>query len=141
MIKYKIIELLNNKNIKFTESSKWGQYLRGVWEENFAEQLSADEKKKIYLEQYLWHVFSYKKILCLKNDQAIMEFNKVIKSQRTCYIFFQHSDLALIVESSSSITSEDLEYDDDIYIVDKGFTWTYIQTHEEQCGPYFSTRI
>jgi hypothetical protein len=141
MIKSRIIELLGNKNIKFTVVNKWGQYLRGVWEDNFTDQLSSDEKKKIYLEQYLWHVFSYKKAPCLKNDQAIKEFNKVIKSQSTCYIFFQHFDLALMVESSSGITSEDLALDDDVYIVDKDFKWTYVKTHEDQCGPYFATRI
>ena len=25
----------------------------------------------------------------------------------------------------------------DWYVVDKDFTWTYVQTHEEECGPYF----
>ena len=25
----------------------------------------------------------------------------------------------------------------DWYIVDRNFTWTYAQAHEEECGPYF----
>ena len=25
----------------------------------------------------------------------------------------------------------------DWYVVDKDFTWTYAQTHEDECGPYF----
>ena len=25
----------------------------------------------------------------------------------------------------------------DWYVVDRNFTWTYVQTHEEDCGPYF----
>lgn len=25
----------------------------------------------------------------------------------------------------------------DIYIFDKAFTWTYVHTHESMCGPYF----
>ena len=25
----------------------------------------------------------------------------------------------------------------DVYLVDKDFTWTYVHTHEEACGPYF----
>ncbi|MBT2723991.1 DUF4275 family protein [Bacillus sp. ISL-46] len=28
-------------------------------------------------------------------------------------------------------------YIDDVYVVDKDFTWTYILTHEYFCGPYF----
>ena len=28
----------------------------------------------------------------------------------------------------------------DWYLVDKDFTWTYVQTHEADCGPYFCRR-
>ena len=28
--------------------------------------------------------------------------------------------------------------EEDIYVVDKEFTWTYVNTHERSCGPYFS---
>ena len=28
----------------------------------------------------------------------------------------------------------------DWYVVDKDFTWTYAQPHEEECGPYFCRR-
>ena len=28
----------------------------------------------------------------------------------------------------------------DVYLVDKDFTWTYVHTHEEACGPYFCKR-
>lgn len=141
MINPKIIELLEKKNIEFTELANWGQYLRSVWEENYAFQLTSDEKKNIYLEQYLWHVFSYKKVPCLKNEQAIKEFNRVIKEQCTCHIFFQRSNFALTVQSCRDITAEDIMLDDDIYIVDTEFNWTFVKTHEEQCGPYFAIRI
>ena len=32
---------------------------------------------------------------------------------------------------------EELPADVDWYLVDKDFTWTYVHTHEEDCGPYF----
>jgi hypothetical protein len=25
----------------------------------------------------------------------------------------------------------------DVYLVDKHFTWTFVHTHEAECGPYF----
>ena len=34
--------------------------------------------------------------------------------------------------------TKDFNKEDDIYIVDKYFTWTYVNTHERDlCGPYF----
>ncbi|WP_429351212.1 DUF4275 family protein [Paenibacillus sp. 4624] len=31
----------------------------------------------------------------------------------------------------------DFDEQQDIYIFDKAFTWTYVHTHESMCGPYF----
>ncbi len=28
--------------------------------------------------------------------------------------------------------------DDDVYVVDKDFKWTYLKTYETMCGPYFA---
>jgi hypothetical protein len=38
------------------------------------------------------------------------------------------------------VTAEDiaaLPASHDWYLVDKHFTWTYVHTHEADCGPYF----
>ncbi|CAM3916602.1 hypothetical protein GCM10009865_54200 [Aeromicrobium ponti] len=47
-----------------------------------------------------------------------------------------------MIENAKKLKAEDItnrieEYMDDVYVVDKDFTWTYIHTHEEFCGPYF----
>ncbi|WP_430234929.1 DUF4275 family protein [Priestia endophytica] len=58
-----------------------------------------------------------------------------------CYIFYQHSDHALIVKAASRITADDLIDETDIYVVNKDFNWTYVKTYEtEWCGPYFSRK-
>jgi hypothetical protein len=140
-----LVDLLRNKKVRVREIPRWGTYLRTQWENHFANHLSEDEKKSIYLFDYngacgyLWHVFSYEKKGCLKEEQADKAFNKERKS--ACYVFYQHSDDALIVENASSFTAYDLINEYDIYVVDKEFNWTYVKTHETGwCGPYFSRK-
>lgn len=131
---------LKTKKIKITEIPKWGPYFRKQWENNFANQLSDKDKKLIYLFNtggccgYLWHLFSYEKKDCLKGEKAEAAFNNQTKNN--CYVFYQHSDYALFLENASMFNTNDLINEQDIYIVDKGFNWTYIQTHETGwCGP------
>ena len=63
----KIASMLENKKIKVAEIPKWGTFLRKLWEDNFANHLTLEEKKDIYLWNnsdfcgYLWHLFSYEK--------------------------------------------------------------------------------
>lgn len=135
-----IINLLDRKHIKYTITSGKGNFFRALWEQHFADALSEDTKKDIYFSQYLWHAFSYKKIQCFNNESAIVEFNKVIKQQKPCYIFFQHNEMAFLVDFLSGINYEDLPLYNDIYIMDEEHEWTFVRTHEEQCGPYFYYR-
>jgi Domain of unknown function (DUF4275) len=134
------IELLKNKGVLITELENKGEELLEQWEEAFAKHLSKSQKGKIRFNQYLWHVFSFKKIKCLEGQDAIDAFNKLKKN--VCYIFYQDDENALMIENANKLKAEDItnkkeEYIDDVYVVDKDFTWTYIYTHEEICGPYF----
>lgn len=139
------VSSLKSKKVKVKEIPKWGTYLREQWENNFANHLSDKEKKSIYLHDqgdyggYLWHVFSYEKKKCLKEEQADIAFKK--ESKQSCYVFYQHSDDALIIENASSLNADDFLNEEDVYVVDKGFNWTYVRTHETGwCGPYFSRK-
>ncbi|MFX3660985.1 MAG: DUF4275 family protein [Ectobacillus sp.] len=140
-----LVSSLKNKKVRVVEIPKWGTYLREKWEDNFAGHLSVKEKKSIYLYDgdgccgFLWHVFSYEKKKCLKEEQADIAFDRELKN--SCYVFYQHSDEAYILENTSSLTAEDFTNEEDVYIVDKGFNWTYVRTHETGwCGPYFSRK-
>ncbi|MCD9025053.1 DUF4275 family protein [Cohnella silvisoli] len=126
---------LKNIGVEIIELNKWDQYLRGMWDYHFATGLSASEKMIIYMDQFLWHLFSYKKIECLKKIEAKTASNNLNK--QTCYIFYQNQSRTFILENPMHVKAEHFEQENDIYIVDKEFNWTYVQTHEEQCGPYF----
>lgn len=136
---------LKRKSVKVTEIPKWGTYLRRQWEDRFASHLNNEEKKTIYLHDqgrfcgYLWHLFSYEKKDCLQEEKADKAFDEIPK--KVCYVFYQHDDDALIIENSSSVKADDFINEKDVYIVDKGFNWTYVRTHETGwCGPYFSRK-
>jgi len=142
-----IVDKLKNKNIRVIEIPKWGTYLRKEWENNFASHLSDKEKQAIYLldnggfGSYLWHLFSYKKKDCIEGEKAEEAFNNVRKNK--CYVFFQHSEYALLLENAAMFNTDDLtdETNIDMYIVDKQFRWTFVITHETGwCGPYFSPK-
>lgn len=140
-----LVSLLRMKKVRVIEIPKWGTYLRKQWEDNFVNHLSDKEKKSIYLYDedgccgYLWHVFSYERRKCLKEEQADITFNK--QSKQSCYVFYQHTDDAFILENASPLTAEDFINEEDVYVVDKEFNWTYVKTHETGwCGPYFSQK-
>jgi hypothetical protein len=137
-----LVDLLRMKKVRVTDIPKWGTYLRNQWEHHFANHLSDDEKRSIYLNVahgYLWHLFSYGKKACLEGDRAEKAFNE--EPKKACFLFYQHSDDAFILENSSMLTADDLLNEMDVYVVDKEFTWTYVRTHETGwCGPYFSRK-
>lgn len=140
-----LIESLKSKKVKIIEIPKWGMYLRKKWEDSFANHLDDKEKKSIYLFDedgccgYLWHLFSYERRKCLKKKKADISFNKEMKE--SCYVFYQHTDDAFILENASSLTAENFVNEEDVYVVDREFNWTYVRTHETGwCGPYFSRK-
>lgn len=134
---------LRAKQIKFRELPGWGVHLRRKWEDSFVSHLSPEEKRAIFLHDddgwcgYLWHVFSYEKRNCLMGEEAAAAFASLAKGD--CYVFFQHSDDALLLEGTVDLKPEDLPAED-IYITDNEFSWTYVRTHESMCGPYFSAK-
>jgi len=139
------ISALKNKRMKVAEVPNWGVYLRKQWEDSFANHMSDEEKRKIFMFNddgccgYLWHLFSYEKRASLNGEEAFKAFNNVNKS--CCYIFYQHDDDVLIIEHAHELNASDI-LEKDIYVVDKEFNWTFVITHETgYCGPYFSSRI
>ena len=138
-----LIQRLKVKKIRAKEILAWGVYLRNRWDEEFAAHLSHQEKESIFLYDedglcgFLWHIFSYEKKECLEKDQAEKAFD--MEPKRFCYLLYQHCDHALLIENASALKAIDLIDEEDIYIVDKEFTWTFVVTHEKGlCGPYFA---
>jgi hypothetical protein len=130
-----LIHELGFKNVYIEVIEKYAVYLRKQWEEKFAGTLDKYQKKKIYLYQHLWHIFSYQKIEHLNGQVAINAFNNIKKNE--CFVFYQDDEDALKLYNSKAIKAEDFNNENDVYVVDVNMTWTYVHTHEEDCGPYF----
>lgn len=112
-----------------------GGTLKSQWDKLFARLVDAETKKKIHFGQFLWHIFSFEIIPSLVGTEARKAFDQCPKNE--VYAFFQHKDEAFLIKNPSLLKSQDFDMDDDIYIFDAIEKWTYIHTHEEQCGPYF----
>lgn len=132
------------KELRILEIPKWGGYLRKSWENKFATHLSTKEKEKIYLDHFLWHLCSWEAVNCAIEKEAIELFNQQKKDK--CTIFYQYIDEAYLVENAKNLGIQDLPYDQlhmfygDIYVMDWERKWTFMMTHEEECGPYFISR-
>ena len=104
--------------------------------------LSEREKEKIYLYGdrymcgYLWHAFSYERTAHFVGIAANTAFDA--KKKIKCYVFHQRLPEVLVVEQSEALKAAYLAQEEDIYIVDEAFTWTYVVTHEADFGPYYS---
>ncbi|WP_459993107.1 DUF4275 family protein [Priestia megaterium] len=131
-------DALKKKGMFVKKLPNQGEFFRKRWENEFASALSALQKKKIYMDEFLWHAFSYEKLPCLQGEQAIQAFEQQKKND--CYLLFEHDERVLQLSKCEHLTSADLSanmYLEDLYVVDKDFTWTYVITHESSCGPYF----
>jgi len=111
--------------------------LKSNWLTSFAAGIKTDD---IYIDAFMWHIFSFERCPCIDGEEATNSFLSQNKSQ--CYIFFQHHDYAYYLENAATLTQNDLIdgidfRSSDLYVVSKRFNWTYVVTHESQCGPYY----
>ncbi|WP_256221942.1 MULTISPECIES: DUF4275 family protein [unclassified Paenibacillus] len=80
-------------------------------------------------------MFSYEKQDCLTDNTARDAFNAENKNE--LYVMYQHTPFIQIFQNANKVIAEDFDSEQDIYIFDQAFTWTYVHTHESMCGPYF----
>lgn len=127
---------LQDMNISFTIVPNKGNELEQQWEEAFTKDISQSQKRKMAFKQCMWNVFSWEKIACLKEQQAIKAFD--LQKKAGCYLICTSSEEAILIPQSTRLKATDIIHvGSDLYIVDEHFTWTYVLTHEEDCGPYF----
>ena len=113
--------------------------LRERWLDTFAADVSEEDLGKYVLAggSYLWNIFSEKLVPCLEGDEAQKALAELPDTD--CHRFYKEyppQDQPRIKAISMAEVSSLLD-DLDWYLVDKDFTWTYVHTHEEDCGPYF----
>ena len=142
--------ILFDKNINFQVLDNLEE-IKNKWIEVFAGHLTERERiDEIHMDQLLWHVFSYDKKGCFEGAKARKSFDEF--KNKEYYIFFENWVYDFYVEdydlldykykvfevlNCNKIKAKDFNKDKDIYVVDKHFRWTYVNTHESYCGPYF----
>ncbi len=113
------------------------------WLTAFASNIPESEIAK-YVKStgnFIWHVFSWElldKGVYLSAEAAKAAYDNVDKSDAICIDWFQDKQTTAL--TCNLYTAEALDRITEIYVVSKDFKWTYIKTHESQCGPYFMKR-
>ena len=120
--------------------------VRNRWLDVFADGVPEEELGKWVLSDlgegnYLWHLFGL--VPCLQGDAARTALAEHLDDE--IYLFYNEHPPA-DVPQVQRVTKEDIAAlprgqgaidGADWYLVDRDFTWTYAQTHEDDRGPYF----
>lgn len=131
-------EDMKKRGIEFENSNISSSDLKSKWEESFASGITNKDKEEIYFNDFMWHIFSYEKVASQKGSKARHIFNRIKKTN--VYIFFENSDDVYYINNANMLKASDADWLEDVYIVDNDMNWTYVHTHESQCGPYFTRR-
>ena len=110
------------------------------WLYHFANHVSKSllRKKVTGSGNFLWHIFSWEIIdkgKYLIGDSARKEFDKVDKSKAKYFLLWEDEPSLKFLEKE--MDSEYIDKFSEIYVVASDWSWTYMKTHEEECGPYF----
>ena len=90
-----------------------------------------------YLDNYLWHIFSYGSSKSIEGENATREY---LNRKKTNVLIFNEPQQYLIECINSIPRIEMDDFFDDIYISHSNMKWTYVIPHEiPEMGPYFST--
>ncbi len=121
------------------------------WLTAFGKSLTEEQKEKAGIGNengFLWHAFSYKFIPCLEGDAARAAYDKADKNGAKQAFYelcedehFSISDEMPISDRYLSAKQIDESEDIEVYIIGNHYSWCYIRTHEETCGPYFYSQI
>lgn len=118
--------------------------LKNRWLDAFAEDADEAELGRRVLADgnYLWHIFSWELVPCLKGDAARQALKEI--PEEDFYLFYyeyppEGVPLSRPISKAEALALPEPEkmFGADWYLVDKDFTWTYVHTHEADCGPYF----
>ena len=92
-----------NMDIKVLKLSKIKTLeIKKNWEKCFIP--TGTDRKKLYLDNMLWHIFSYNVQECQEGEEAINNFKDISKD--TLYIFLQCSDISYLIENAKTFIFE-----------------------------------
>ncbi|MFP3156413.1 DUF4275 family protein [Lachnospiraceae bacterium ZAX-1] len=129
------IDYVKSRGVEITKINQSIQAIKGKWIAKFAANVAHNIKQEIDLESYLWHIFSFEIVVASCKKTAKRKFDQ--KEKDGVFLFYQFGNDVFFVKNAGSLKATDFDLEDDIYVVDEKFQWTYVKTHELQCGPYF----
>lgn len=121
--------------------------IRERWLDAFAAEVSEADLGRYVLAggNYLWHIFSWKLVPCLEGDAALRALAEAEETE--LYLFYSEYPpqgtarvRPISREEAMSVPVPESHAGTDWYLVDREFTWTFVHTHERECGPYFCRR-
>ena len=116
--------------------------VKNRWLEVFAAGIPREQMVEHVLSEgnCLWHIFSWELAPCLEGDAARQALAACPAGK--VYSFYEGlwNDLPYVKPAELPLAEDFFADKHDVYLVDKDFTWTYVHTHEEACGPYFCKR-
>ncbi len=130
-----LIDDLEKRGAKFEKTDITQKSMKEKWENSFTNEITKEEKRKIYFNQFMWHICSYNKKEALQKSKARQAFNRVRKNQ--VYVFYENKTDVFYIANATNLKASDFDMEQDVYVVDTTMKWTYIHTHEMVCGPYF----
>lgn len=107
----------------FKEISYDGKSYRDKWKEKFASNLTESLRNNIYLDDFLWHVVSYKKIEAYEKNHAREMFSRDI--QENWIVFFQNEESVYKIADSSGLSDKIFDKLEDVYIVNESYEVLY----------------
>ena len=110
------------------------------WIKHFAVGISGDnlEKYVVSTGNLLWHIFSWELIddhKFLSGDAAREAYDRMDRDGAIYIHWFEDETTHLL--SRHMQNSRILDKMTEVYVVSPDFSWSYMKTHEEMCGPYF----
>lgn len=116
--------------------------VKNRWLDAFADNAPEAELGQHVLSQangrnFLWHLFSFQLVPCLEGEDAFAALQTV--DWKDVYLFDEGlwGGNPVIQPVPSPVDRAFFADRQDVYLVDKAFTWTFAYTHEANCGPYF----
>ena len=124
------------------------------WLQSFATDVPKEIMKEHVTKSgnFLWHIFGWGLTSYLQGDEARKTLD-ALSSKEKCFLF--HNGYSLSGKNNiedisscpklSSVQMDELQEKQnfskkDMYLVEQNFNWTYVITHESDCGPYFCYR-
>lgn len=118
--------------------------------ETFAADVPAESKRKYNVDSKngrLWNLFAAKLVPCLEGEKARKEFDKANKTNAqmmeydSCWMFcfppYKNPCATPLLPEMFTAHGVDEHLYPETYIFGENFSWCYVTTHTDSCGPYF----